>query len=112
MVLTDKLIGRLFNFSRIPLPGSDAFSAIAPHAPHTTLIIDDFYYSIDIFAPPSDGAHPEPLSVVKIEARIRAAVEDARSRKDGGEQPPMVGILTGDERDSWTKVSHKTIIPS
>jgi carnitine O-acetyltransferase len=104
-----KLIERLFNFSRIPLPGSDAFSAIAPHALHTTLIVDDFYYSIDVFSPPSGGAYPEPLSVVEIEARIRAAVEDAKTRKDGGEQPPMVGILTGDERDTWTKVNYKSI---
>jgi hypothetical protein len=101
-----ELTGRLFNFSRIPLPGCDAFSAIAPHALHTTLIVDDFYYSIDIFAPPNGDAHPEPLSVVDIEGRIRAAVEDAKSRKDGGEQPPMVGILTGDERDTWTTVSN------
>jgi hypothetical protein len=96
---------RLFNFSRIPLPGCDAFSAIAPHALHTTLIVDDFYYSTDIFAPSNGDAHPEPLSVVDIEGRIRAAVEDAKSRKDGGEKPPMVGILTGDERDTWTTVS-------
>lgn len=100
-----KLTFRLFNFSRIPLPGSDAFSAIAPHALHTTLIVDDFYYSVNIFAPPSGDAYPEPLSVIEIEGNIRAAVEDAKSRKDSGEKPPMVGILTGDERDTWTKVS-------
>jgi hypothetical protein len=104
--LLPELMYRLFNFSRTPLPGCDAFSAIAPHALQTTLIVDDFYYSIDIFAPPNGGdAHPEPLSVVDIEGRIRAAVEDAKSRKDGGERPPMVGILTGDERDTWTTVS-------
>lgn len=101
-----ELMRRLFNFSRIPLPGCDAFSAIAPHALHTTLIVDDFYYSIDIFAPSNGDAYPEPLSVVDIEGRIRAAVEDAKSRKDRGEEPPMVGILTGDERDTWTTVSY------
>ena len=69
--------------------------------------MDDFYYSIDVFAPPTGEAVPEPLSLVEIEAKIRAAVEDAKSRKDGGEQPPMVGILTGDERDTWTKVSYR-----
>lgn len=101
-----ELISRLFNFSRIPLPGCDAFSAIAPRALHTTLIVDDFYYSIDIFAPSNGDTHPEPLSVVDIEGRIRAAVEDASSRKARGEEPPMVGILTGDERDTWTTVSY------
>jgi hypothetical protein len=68
--------------------------------------VDDFYYAVDVFAPPNGDAYPEPLSVVDIEAKIRAAVEDAKSRKDGGEQPPMVGILTGDERDTWTTVSY------
>jgi len=101
-----ELIRRLFNFSRIPLPGCDAFSAIAPHALHTTLIVDDFYYSIDIFSPAEGDTHPEPLSVVDIEGNIRAAVEDAKTRKDGGERPPMVGILTADERDTWTTVSY------
>jgi len=101
-----ELMRRLFNFSRIPLPGCDAFSAIAPHALHTTLIVDDFYYSIDIFAPSNGDAHPEPLFVVDLEGRIRAAVEDAKSRKDRGEEPPKVGILTGDERDTWTTVSY------
>jgi carnitine O-acetyltransferase len=101
----DKLTYRLFNFSRIPLPGSDGFSAIAPNALHTTLIVDDFYYSVDIFSPSSDGAPPKPLAAAEIENRIRAAVEDAKTRRDRGEKPDMVGILTGDERDSWTKVS-------
>ena len=87
------------------MPGSDGFSAIAPQALHTTLIVDDFYYSVDVFSPSSAGASPEPLAVVEIEGRIRAAVEDAKTRKDRGEKPDMVGILTGDERDSWTKVS-------
>jgi carnitine O-acetyltransferase len=99
---------RLFNFSRIPLPGSDAFSAPAPNALHTTLIIDDFYYSVDIFAPSSSGEHPEPLEEAEIERRFRAAVEDAKSRRDKGELAPPVGVLSGDERDTWTKVGPKT----
>jgi len=74
--------------------------------------VDDNYYSIDIFAPGSGDTHPDPLSVTEIEGRIRAAVNDAKSRKDGGEQPPMVGVLTGDERDSWTKVSHLSRLSS
>jgi hypothetical protein len=66
--------------------------------------VDDFYYEIDIFAPAREGAYPEPLTPAEIEGRIRAAVEDAKSRRGQGEQPPKVGILTGDERDSGTKV--------
>jgi hypothetical protein len=70
------------------------------------LIVDDFYYSIDIFSPSSGNSPPEPLSVVEIEERMRAAVENSKSRKDSGEQPPLVGILTGDERETWTHVSY------
>jgi carnitine O-acetyltransferase len=96
---------RLFNFSRIPLPGSDAFSAIAPHALHTTVLVDDFYYSVDIFASSSEGEPPQPLSYGEVESRLKAVVADAKRRRDSGERPPLVGILTGDERDTWTKVS-------
>ena len=96
---------RLFNFSRIPCAGSDAFSVTAADALHLTLLIDDFYYSVDVFGPPtSDGEVPEPLSVTEIEARFKAAVNDARTRQDKGEKPPQVGLLTADARDTWMKV--------
>jgi carnitine O-acetyltransferase len=97
---------RLYNFSRIPLAGSDAFSVIAPQAPHLTVMIDDFIYSIDVFpkaTSPEDITEPLPVGV--IEQRIRSAVDDARSRIEAGEQAVKVGILTADERDTWTKVS-------
>lgn len=78
---------------------------MAPGALHTTLIIDDFYYSVDIFTPASEERFPEPLESGEIERRFKAAVEDARSRRESGEQPPYVGVLSGDDRDTWTKVS-------
>ena len=97
---------RLFNFSRIPCAVSDAFSVLAPDALHLTLLVDDFYYSIDVFCPPtSEGETPEPLPAEEIEARFRAAVDDARTRRDRGENPPQVGLLTADARDTWMKVS-------
>lgn len=96
---------RLFNFSRIPLPGSDAFSAPAPNALHTTLIIDDFYYSVDVFGPSASGEHPQPLEEAEIERRFKAAVEDAKSRQERGERASPVGVLSGDDRDTWSTVS-------
>ena len=96
---------RLFNFSRIPLPGTDAFSAIANQALHSTVMIDDFVYSIDVFAKPeSSEGIPTPLPVDEIERNIQAVVNDAKQRKTNGEEAVRAGILTADERDNWTKV--------
>ncbi|WVR07972.1 hypothetical protein IAU60_005015 [Kwoniella sp. DSM 27419] len=94
---------RMFNLARVPLPNSDAFSVIDNKATHITLLIDDFVYSVDIFSPGSDGGPPEPLPVAEVEKRFQAAIAEAKTRKDGGENPARVGILTADERDTWTK---------
>jgi carnitine O-acetyltransferase len=95
---------RLFNFSRIPLPGTDAFSTIAPNATHATVIIDDFIYSIEVFEkPPSVDDVPAPLPLVVIEANIQAAVKDARKRLEAGEKAKAVGVLTADHRDTWAR---------
>lgn len=96
----------MYNLSRIPLPNSDAFSVTAENALHLTLLIDDFIYSVDVFAPPaSEGAVPEPLSAAEIEKRFAAASEDVRNRRAKGEEAPKIGLLTADERDTWVKVS-------
>ncbi|GFZ49784.1 hypothetical protein JCM24511_07187 [Saitozyma sp. JCM 24511] len=104
---------KLYNFSRIPIAGSDAFSVIAPQAPHLTVMIDDFIYSIDVFpkaTSPEDITEPLPAGV--IEQRIRSAVDDARSRIEAGEQAVKVGILTADERDTWTKNRERILLLS
>ncbi|KAK8849764.1 hypothetical protein IAR55_005100 [Kwoniella newhampshirensis] len=94
---------KMFNLSRIPLPNCDAFSVIDTKALHITLLIDDFVYSVDIFSLGEDGI-PEPISVAEVERRFRSAATDAKRRKDGGEIPSQIGILTADERDNWVKV--------
>nr|XP_018260190.1 carnitine acetyltransferase [Kwoniella dejecticola CBS 10117]OBR82348.1 carnitine acetyltransferase [Kwoniella dejecticola CBS 10117] len=93
---------RMFNLSRIPLPNSDAFSAVNNKATHLTLLIDNYIYAIDVFSPSEHGV-PEPLPASAIEKRFQAAVADAKSRKDRGENATQVGVLTADERDNWTK---------
>ncbi|RXK39702.1 carnitine acetyltransferase [Tremella mesenterica] len=95
---------KLFNFSRIPLPNSDAFSAIKSRAIHATVMIDDRIYSVEVFASPtSPHAVPEPLSPAEIEANLRSVVKDAKQARDVDDNPPKVGLLTADERDQWTK---------
>lgn len=96
---------RLFNFSRIPLPGSDAFSAIAPQATHCTVLVDDFVYSIEVFEKPSAPDEvPKPLAASQIAQNLKAVAIDARKRRKAGEEPVALGVLTADERDNWTKV--------
>nr|ODO04266.1 carnitine acetyltransferase [Cryptococcus depauperatus CBS 7855] len=94
----------LFNLARIPRPNCDAFSTPDQHALHLSLIIEDYYYSVDIFSSPNkQGDVPEPLPVSIIERRLRECVEDATARKDKGEACVPVGVLSGDERDNWAK---------
>ncbi|OWZ78816.1 carnitine acetyltransferase [Cryptococcus neoformans Bt85] len=95
----------MFNLSRIPLPNCDAFSTPSPLSTHLSLLVDDYYYAIDIFSPPSssvDGV-PEPLPAGEIEKRFQAAVDDAKRRKERGERAVEVGVLGADDRDNWTK---------
>ncbi|WRT69787.1 uncharacterized protein IL334_006778 [Kwoniella shivajii] len=94
---------RMFNLSRIPLPNCDAFSVVDNKATHIMLMIDDYIYSVDIFSPPSADGVPEPLPADQVATRFKAAVDDAKSRKDKGEKADQVGVLTADERDGWTK---------
>ena len=102
----------MFNMARIPQPGCDQFSNIDHKALHTTFIIDDFVYSIDVFSPAeSSDDVARPLAVAEIELRIKAAVADVRGREKAGEQAEMVGLLTADERDAWTRVSPIDVIP-
>ncbi|ODN84949.1 hypothetical protein L202_00794 [Cryptococcus amylolentus CBS 6039] len=101
----------MFNLTRVPLPQCDAFSTPQPKATHVSLLIDNQYYSVDIFAPSTDGV-PEPLPVAEIESRFKAAVADAKKRKDAGEAAPEVGILSGDERDNWAKTRERLILLS
>lgn len=102
----------LFNISRIPLPHSDSFSVQDNHAPHVTVMIDDFIYSVDVFAPRKGDEPAEPLPPAEIERLLQAAVADAKARKDGGEKPALVGILTADERDTWTLNRERVLLHS
>ncbi|WVQ84423.1 hypothetical protein IAT38_006575 [Cryptococcus sp. DSM 104549] len=104
---------KMFNLARIPLPNCDAFSVIDNQALHLSLLIDDYIYAVDVFSPPAEaGGIPEPLPAGEIEARFRAAVADAKARKESGEAAPHVGVLSADERDTWTKNREHLILLS
>lgn len=47
---------------------------------------------------------PTPLPTVEIRNRLQAAVDDAKDKKRRGVKTKRVGVLTADERDTWTVV--------
>ena len=103
---------RLFNISRIPLPHSDQFSVQDNYARHATVMIDDFIYSVDVFGPPGPDGISDPLSPAEIESLLQGAAADAKARKEKGEKPAQVGVLTADERDVWTVNRERILLTS
>ncbi|GMK56581.1 hypothetical protein CspeluHIS016_0304210 [Cutaneotrichosporon spelunceum] len=91
----------LFNISRIPLPGTDAFSRQDNKARHVTVLINDFIYSVDVFGQPGEDGVADSLPPAEIERLLQEVSEDARKRAEGGEEASMVGVLTADHRDTW-----------
>ena len=74
-------------------------------------MIDDFIYSVEVFNPATDpNSYPVPLSPQEIAQNLSGVVRDARQRRRQGEEAARVGVLTADERDSWTKVG-ATLLP-
>ena len=62
-------------------------------------MIGDFIYAIQVYS--ADGI---PSSPDVIERRLHSAVQDYHTRVSAGEKVPPVGLMTSDERDSWTVV--------
>lgn len=100
----------LFNISRIPLPGSDAFSRADPTARHVTVLINDFIYSVDVFGEPAADGISDALPYGEIERLLQAASADAKRRTDSGEKAALVGILTADHRDTWTVNRERVVL--
>lgn len=75
-------------------------------------MIDDFVYSVEAFSPAEGDGYPEPLPVGQVADNLRAVVEDARLRRKQGEEAVRLGILTADERDTWTAVGTANPSPS
>jgi len=71
-----------------------------------TVMIDDFVYSVDVFSAPGADGITEPLDVGVICGSLKSVVMEAKERRSKGEIAVPVGILTADERNSWTKVCY------
>ena len=55
---------------------------------------------------------PTPLPTAEIRTRLQAAVDDAKDKKRRGVKTKRVGVLTADERDTWTVVRCFADMPS
>ncbi|GAA5879501.1 hypothetical protein JCM16303_003226 [Sporobolomyces ruberrimus] len=87
---------RVFGVTRLPQHPSDTL-AHAPHphpAKHMVVMANDHFYSLDVISSDGNGVAPS-----EIEKGLWAIAEDATRR---GPAETSVGVLSGDDRDSWT----------
>ncbi|GAA5867179.1 hypothetical protein JCM3774_002360 [Rhodotorula dairenensis] len=89
---------RVFGVTRIPhIPVDTLAHAPYPHPSHDiTVIANDHFYTMSV----SDAISGDPLPTEQLEASLWAIAEDAAQR---GPAADAVGVLSGDDRDSWTR---------
>lgn len=97
-------ISRLFNISRIPLPGCDMLSeppsSSTSDTRSVTVLCKDFVYQVEV-----QDRDERCLPVGELEKRLWEVVEDVRARDAKGEKAVPIGILSADDRDIWAEVS-------
>ncbi|GAA5848239.1 hypothetical protein JCM5353_009021 [Sporobolomyces roseus] len=87
---------RVFGVTRLPHHPSDTM-VHSPHphpAKHIIVLANDHFYSLDVVTSDGNGIAPSEL-----EKGLWAIAEDAMNR---GPATTSVGVLSGDDRDSWT----------
>ncbi|TFY56886.1 hypothetical protein EVG20_g8755 [Dentipellis fragilis] len=95
-------VARLFGICRIPKPGCDTLSPLPPSssadARNIIVMAHDWFYTLEVYDE-SWKAH----GAEEIEKRLSQIVDDVSRRIDAGEVATPVGVLSADDRDSWTK---------
>ncbi|GAA6059823.1 hypothetical protein JCM10212_003735 [Sporobolomyces blumeae] len=87
---------RVFGVTRVPHHPSDTLV----HSPHPhpskyiTVMANDHFYSLDVV-----GADGNAVAPADLEAGLWAIADDATKR---GPAQTSIGVLSGDDRDSWT----------
>ncbi|KAL5526743.1 hypothetical protein ACEPAF_8468 [Sanghuangporus sanghuang] len=96
-----RAVPRMFNVCRIPQVECDRLStaqASSSARNKVMVMVHDWIYSIDVF----DGKRGYS-GHFELEKRLRNIVIDAERRLAEGEKSVSVGVLTSDDRDTWTK---------
>ncbi|KPV76238.1 uncharacterized protein RHOBADRAFT_34865 [Rhodotorula graminis WP1] len=88
---------RVFGVTRLPQMPTDTLVHVPyPHpSPNIIVMALDHFYVLRVV----DAASGDPLPTSELEAQLWAIAEDAQRR---GAAPDPVGLLSADDRDSWT----------
>lgn len=87
---------RVFGVTRLPHHPSDTL-VHSPHphpATHIIVMANDHFYSLDVIDANGNG-----IEATVLEGGIWAIAQDAQQR---GPAPTSIGVLSADDRDSWT----------
>lgn len=89
---------RVFGVTRIPhIPVDTLTHSPYPHPSRDiTVVANDHFYIMPVV----DAASGDPLPAEQLEASLWAIADDAAAR---GLASDPVGVLSGDERDAWTR---------
>ncbi|GAA5912502.1 choline/carnitine O-acyltransferase [Sporobolomyces salmoneus] len=90
---------RVFGVTRLPRHPSDTL-VHSPHphpAKHIVVMANDHFYSLDVVS--STGGGETGISPQELEKGLWGIAQDAMSR---GPAETSIGVLSGDDRDSWT----------
>ncbi|GAA5875991.1 hypothetical protein JCM1840_006240 [Sporobolomyces johnsonii] len=89
---------RVFGVTRLPqIPTDELVHAPHPHpAKHIIVMAQDHFYTLDVVS--ADGS--QPISPEELEQGLWAIADDVVAR---GPAETSIGVLSADDRDSWTQ---------
>ncbi|KAK0193843.1 acyltransferase ChoActase/COT/CPT [Armillaria mellea] len=92
---------KMFNVARIPRPSCDILSTVPPPTDPSTynivVIVHGWFYRVTVMESPSVST-----DVAHLARYLEAVVSDAEQRLLDGEEPIPIGVLSADDRDTWS----------
>ncbi|PBK75715.1 acyltransferase ChoActase/COT/CPT [Armillaria solidipes] len=92
---------KMFNVARIPRPTYDTLSAVPPPTDPFThdivAMVHGWFYRVAVMESPSVST-----DVGHLARYLEAVVSDAEQRMLDGEEPVLIGVLSADNRDTWS----------
>ena len=95
-------VSRFFNISRVPARDCDYLTTIDKSntaSKKVLVMVHDCFYTIDAY-----DEYGRLSGYEEIVLRLNQIVADVHRRLEKGEKATPVGILTGNDRDSWASV--------
>ncbi|KAK0204849.1 acyltransferase ChoActase/COT/CPT [Desarmillaria ectypa] len=92
---------KMFNVARIPKPSCDTLSPVLPPTDPSTynivVMVHGWFYKITVME-----SHSVSIDVSHLARYLEAVVSDAEQRLIDGEEPVSIGVLSADDRDTWS----------